>query len=254
MSELIFISYRRKEAGGHALHLFSQLKRWFGDDAVFYDQDSIDLGEVFPERLAQAVQEAAVVLALIGPDWLEEIQRRGEQPGVDFMRRELELALARERPDALLLPVLLHGAAMPNAHELPASLAPLCGLNAHAMRSGLAHWEADFKQLLDKLARTPGLPAPRYRPPADAPQPFRVLEHLLSPHFQDPNGLLPQLRQQLEAGGRAAILARAALHGMGGVGKTQLALKYSLDYRDHYAGVWWFRAESATSQIGRAHV
>ena len=31
---------------------------------------------------------------------------------------------------------------------------------------------------------------------------------------------------------------------MGGVGKTQLALKYSLDYRDRYAGVWWFRAES----------
>ncbi len=44
-----------------------------------------------------------------------------------------------------------------------------------------------------------------------------------------------------------ALLARAALYGMGGVGKTQLALKYSLDYRDRYAGVWWFRAESETS-------
>jgi tetratricopeptide (TPR) repeat protein len=30
---------------------------------------------------------------------------------------------------------------------------------------------------------------------------------------------------------------------MGGVGKTQLALKYSHDFRDEYAGVWWFRAE-----------
>ena len=29
-----------------------------------------------------------------------------------------------------------------------------------------------------------------------------------------------------------------------GWAKTQLALKYALDYRDRYAGVWWFRAES----------
>ena len=34
---------------------------------------------------------------------------------------------------------------------------------------------------------------------------------------------------------------------MGGVGKTQLALKYTLDYRDRYVGVWWFRAESDTA-------
>ena len=31
---------------------------------------------------------------------------------------------------------------------------------------------------------------------------------------------------------------------MGGVGKTQLALKYSHDYRDRYAGVWWLRVET----------
>lgn len=29
---------------------------------------------------------------------------------------------------------------------------------------------------------------------------------------------------------------------MGGVGKTQLALKYSHEYRERYAGVWWLRA------------
>ena len=52
------------------------------------------------------------------------------------------------------------------------------------------------------------------------------------------------MREALLGGGHAAIVVRAALYGMGGVGKTQLALKYSHEYRDSYAGVWWFRAES----------
>ena len=39
------------------------------------------------------------------------------------------------------------------------------------------------------------------------------------------------------------MVARAALYGMGGVGKTQLALKYSHAFRHAYDGVWWFRAE-----------
>ena len=33
---------------------------------------------------------------------------------------------------------------------------------------------------------------------------------------------------------------------MGGIGKTQLALKYSLDFADQYAGIRWFDAENET--------
>ncbi|MDD2466571.1 MAG: hypothetical protein PHI97_21445, partial [Desulfobulbus sp.] len=43
------------------------------------------------------------------------------------------------------------------------------------------------------------------------------------------------------------LVARAALYGMGGVGKTQMALKYSLNYRDAYAVIWWFAAENETT-------
>jgi hypothetical protein len=48
-------------------------------------------------------------------------------------------------------------------------------------------------------------------------------------------------------------VASAALYGMGGLGKTQLALKYSYHFRDAYAGVWWFRAEEPGSVELDAH-
>jgi hypothetical protein len=75
----------------------------------------------------------------------------------------------------------------------------------------------------------------------------------LSPHFQDPNQHLAALRSQLHQGGAPMVIAAkvnvhagahaAALHGMGGIGKTQLALAYCHEYRASYAGVWWFSAE-----------
>ncbi len=70
---MIFISYRRADAGGHAGRLFDRLRHWFDAEVIFYDLDGIDIGEVFPERIEYAVNHAAVVLVLIGPDWLEKI-------------------------------------------------------------------------------------------------------------------------------------------------------------------------------------
>ena len=251
---MIFISYRRADAGGHAGRLFDRFSHWFDADALFYDLDGIDAGDVFPARIQTAIENAAVILVLIGPDWLEEINTRVSRPGVDFVRHEVELALARQAQGALVLPVLLGGADMPAPHalhaDLQASLSPFCVLDAHEFRGKQVDWESHFVRLRERIAQVPGVPTPRFRYPADKEQPFRIIEHALSPHFQDPNGLLSRLCEQLAASGSAAVLARAALYGMGGVGKTQLALKYSHEYRDLYAGVWWFRAESdATVQL-----
>ena len=72
---MIFISYRRTDTGGHAGRLFDRLRHWFDAEVIFYDLDGIDIGEVFPERIEHAVNSAAVVLVLIGPDWLEKINQ-----------------------------------------------------------------------------------------------------------------------------------------------------------------------------------
>jgi hypothetical protein len=55
---------------------------------------------------------------------------------------------------------------------------------------------------------------------------------------------LAALRNQLQAGQRAALVPVAALYGMGGIGKTQLARAYAHRYRRHYELGWWVPAET----------
>ena len=54
---------------------------------------------------------------------------------------------------------------------------------------------------------------------------FHLPEMRLSPHFSDPLNHLAELRRQLMMQKSAAVLAATTVQGMGGVGKTQLALK-----------------------------
>jgi tetratricopeptide (TPR) repeat protein len=53
---------------------------------------------------------------------------------------------------------------------------------------------------------------------------------------------LRMLRSYLTEGRRAAVLPQA-LYGLGGVGKTQLAIEYIRRYAEEYELVWWVRAE-----------
>ena len=259
----IFTGYRRTDTGGHAGRLFDRLVSWFDEDTeLFYDAQHIESGQHFPQRLVQALGDASVVLVLIGPGWLEELNRRAALPEVDFVRHEVEQALGRLQAGqpVWVIPVLLGGAPMPSAGgfaaPLQATLGPLCSLDAHAFAGGKQDdWEHQLQRLRRLIAAVPDAPRERFRDRSGQPRPWRVIEQALSPHFQDPNDLLGTLRRQLQgsggtAGGPGAIVgaggaAAAALHGMGGIGKTQLTLAYCHRWRDSYAGIWGLRAETA---------
>jgi MinD-like ATPase involved in chromosome partitioning or flagellar assembly len=60
--------------------------------------------------------------------------------------------------------------------------------------------------------------------------------------FTGRNAILERLRDQLLAGGPTVVLAQA-LYGLGGVGKTQVALEYAHRFMADYDLVWWVPAE-----------
>jgi hypothetical protein len=68
-----------------------------------------------------------------------------------------------------------------------------------------------------------------------------------NPHFSGRGELLELLHASLQAGSAAAVVPRGALHGLGGVGKTQLALEFAHRFASDYDIAWWIPAELETS-------
>jgi hypothetical protein len=71
-----------------------------------------------------------------------------------------------------------------------------------------------------------------------------------NPDFSGRGRLLEELHQRLTAGGATAVVQAATVHGLGGVGKTQLALEYAHRYASHYDVIWWVPAEQPVAIPG----
>jgi tetratricopeptide (TPR) repeat protein len=74
-----------------------------------------------------------------------------------------------------------------------------------------------------------------------------------NPTFTGRTDLLEQLHQRLSPGQAAAVVQvqAQALHGLGGVGKTQLALEYAHRHAGDYDLVWWVAAEQPAAISGQ---
>jgi tetratricopeptide (TPR) repeat protein len=69
--------------------------------------------------------------------------------------------------------------------------------------------------------------------------------------FTGRQDLLDQLHASLGLGQAAAVVQAQAVHGLGGVGKTQLALEYAHRHRGDYDLIWWVMAEQPAAIPGR---
>jgi len=68
-----------------------------------------------------------------------------------------------------------------------------------------------------------------------------------NPFFTGREEILAALHTQLSANQVIALTQSAALHGLGGVGKTQLALEYAYRYALEYSAIFWIGAETGES-------
>ena len=83
-----------------------------------------------------------------------------------------------------------------------------------------------------------GRAVPRARFPGEMPRVWKVPAQ--NPHFTGRAGELAGLAAGLAAGPRLTV---QSVHGMGGVGKTQLAGEYAYAHAADYDVVWWITAD-----------
>ena len=150
----IFVSYRRSDSQGEAGRLFDDLVKHFGDNMVFMDVAGIEAGRDFRKVIEENVAGCGVLLVVMGPEWLnakdESGVRRLDDPS-DFVRLETASALRRDIP---VIPVLVRGAGMPHAEQLPEDLKELAYRNCCEVTH--ARWKSDIQLLVDALRRTVG--------------------------------------------------------------------------------------------------
>jgi TIR domain len=148
MAAKVFLSYRREDSAGYAGRVQDRLAQEFGRDLLFMDVDTVPLGVNFVTILHNEVAKCEVLLAVIGAHWLDARDdagnRRLDDPH-DFVRIEIGAALQRNIP---VIPILLDGAKVPKATQLPKDLEEL------SLRNGLDVRHASFHNDIDKLVRS----------------------------------------------------------------------------------------------------
>ena len=147
----VFLSYRRDDAGPYARSLQLQLSQRIPDARIFMDLDSIEPGLDFAEVIEEAVNSSAVLVALIGRQWVtltgEDGARRLDNPD-DYVRFEVTTALER---GVRVIPVLIDGASALRRQDLPAELHKLARLNAAKL--SYDRYQDDADRLLDLIQR-----------------------------------------------------------------------------------------------------
>jgi TIR domain len=136
-----------------------------GHDAVFFDVDAIPPGRDFLDVLSERVGKCDALIAVIGRRWVSSVddvnRRRLDDPN-DFVRIEIEAALSGDVP---VIPVLVDGAALPHAADLPDSLKKL--VRRKAIEISHNRFESDSERLTDALARIEEEARGRPRAPAE---------------------------------------------------------------------------------------
>ena len=153
-SRAIFINYRREDSGGQARALLYALERAFPGQ-VFMDVKGLAPGVNYLEEIEHTVGNCKVVLVLIGKGWvgvMDAAGRRRLKDPRDVVA--LEIGTALRRPDVLVIPVLVGGAALPAEDDLPESLNGL--LSRQCLQLTEQDWDYNVSQLVETLRRKVG--------------------------------------------------------------------------------------------------
>jgi hypothetical protein len=192
-------------------------------------------GGNFVLDMHRAVQTCERTLAVLSPDYLTSVFTAPEWAaafGADSTGFKQKLVPVRVRDcklDGLLSNIVYIDLLNLNAEK--ASKALLAGIDRGPVDRKAPR---SFPGMADAAAHA------QPRPPGMLPDIWNV-PHLRNPNFTEPGQRLTDLRDALRSG------RPGALAGLGGVGKTQLAVEHAYRHAGDYAIVWWLRAEQTAT-------
>lgn len=145
----VFISYRRAPNGALARLVWERLKAAGIETFRDIEEFKKRIGDDFTVALDRELSTCKTLIAIMGPKWAtltdEKGARRLHQPE-DFVRREITAAL---KGDILVIPLLVDGADMPDADELPDELKRLTRLQALSLYDD--HFDEGMNRLIERI-------------------------------------------------------------------------------------------------------
>ena len=196
-------------------------------------------GSNFVLEMQKAAEEAERTIAVLSPDYVKALYTQPEWAAAfaqDPTGEKGTLVPVRVRECDLkgLLPQIIY--------------VDLVGLDEDAAKQALLDGVSRERTKPDVQPVFPGgtqrSVAERPRFPGALP-PIWNVPHQRNPNFTGRESLLESLQAALASGQPAAVTQ--AISGLGGVGKTQLALEYAYRYASEYDGVWWVHSEEAAT-------
>jgi hypothetical protein len=158
--EKVFVSYRSGDASAEAMLVKERLDHVFGPETAFLDHRSIELGSDFQERLWATLRGCDASIVIIGPAWFDadHAGNRLVDRENDFVRQEIEVALARHR---VVIPLLVRGAPRLTADMLPSTIRGLA--SRQYVRMDHRSEATGLDKVVERLTELLGAPAANHR-------------------------------------------------------------------------------------------
>lgn len=137
----IFISYRRRDEPDFVGRMYDHFVCRYGEKNVFMDLDIPDFTR-FEEYIIKEVDKSDVLVAVIGPKWLELLKEKSESDEPDFVVMEIERALDK---GIMVAPICIKDASMPKKGDLPSEIQKVLDYQISRVRG-----ESDFRDDMRK--------------------------------------------------------------------------------------------------------
>ncbi|MFE4547886.1 FxSxx-COOH system tetratricopeptide repeat protein [Streptomyces sp. NPDC056785] len=198
-------------------------------------------GDNFVERMEQALRRATAVVALFSNTYFDPARWTHEEwTSVVAGRRRL-VPLTITPLSGIDIPDILAAAIRKDLHGLDEQAAITALRDAVDGPTGPLT-PPQFPGSTPVSAPREDASGGRPRLPSSAGMPGVWNVPSRNPRFTGREASMTRVREGLLDGGQAVV---QAVHGLGGIGKTQLALEYAHRFASQYDVVWWIDAEQA---------